>query len=621
MSTGEPRRSKWARRGLAAALAHLVACGAANTPAIEPDTRELVPEPSPAADAPAIEPDTRELVPEPSPAVDPPTPVACAVRFASHDAFITALAGKPDPLDAAPTRAQLAAAFPESGFVALQDGRCLTFLEGAVLRPRPVPGTRWPVVVFLRGGLDKGDRLRFGSLVELAALAERGYIVLAPEYGSAAGSDEIGGAENERIMAWIDRMTLQPDADSDGLLLWGHSRGAVNALQLARDRRDVAAVAVTSGLLDMEALLAARPEVEPTLRASIPDFDVDRDAALRARSPISWANALATPTLLIHGTDDRRVDIAQARRFAAIHGELLEFQDGHMLWSHHSEAVDAIDRFFRRHRLPPVPLNHLYVVLDAETHAALRTSRFLLEEFAAVDAGLPHFRPVGPDADVLYVRGAETYLELMGPQNHFGEPVGQIGLGFGVEVPGSLPRVFASLRAAGLRPFFSSDHVDFAGPVPIPWKQTTGPRALLVDGLAVWASEYEPGFAHWLDPQGTDPRAIARGDFLRPRFRGDRLLADIVGVRLSVDSAARQTVVDGLLTFGYEARGEVLTGAGLEISLEPGSGPTRLLAVTFRLTRAASCDLVLGTAHLQCTGDRAELRLGAVKPGSSRAVP
>ena len=79
--------------------------------------------------------------------------------------------------------------FPESGFVALQagDGRCLTFPEGRVLRPRPVAGTRWPVVVFVRGGLEQGDRLRFGSLVELAGLAERGYIVLVPEYGSAAG--------------------------------------------------------------------------------------------------------------------------------------------------------------------------------------------------------------------------------------------------------------------------------------------------------------------------------------------------------------------------------------------------------------------------------------------------
>ncbi|PCC69355.1 Alpha/beta hydrolase family protein [Nannocystis exedens] len=591
---------------MAAALAQLVACGAADTPAIEPDSHHRALELPPAAG---------------------PPPLACAVPFASYDAFIDSLATEPaDPLDAAPTRAQLEAAYPEPAFVALQagDGRCLAFPDGGhVLRPRPVPGTRWPVVVFLRDGLEQQDRLRFGDLVELAGLAERGYLVLAPEYGSPAASDELGGAENERITAWIEHSALQPDAESDGWLVWGVSRGAVNALQLARERRDVAAVAITSGLFDMQAVLAARPELESTLRAGIPDFDADREAALRARSPLRWASELAAPTLLIHGSDDRRLDIAQARRFATMHGELLELRDGHALGSHRTDVLDAIDRFFRRHRLPPVPLDHLYVVLDAETHAALRTSRFLLEEFAAVDAGLPHFRPVGPDADVLYVRGAETYLELMGPQNHFGEPVGQIGLGFGVEVPGSLPRVFASLRAAGLRPFFSSDYVDFAGPVPIPWKQTTGPRAPLVDGLAVWASEYAPGFAHWLDPRSAGPRAIARSDFLRPRSRGDRLLADIIGVRLGVDPAARQTITDGLLALGYEAQGggEVLTEAGLEISLQPENGPTRLLTVTFRLTRAASCDLVLGVAHLQCMGDRAELRLGPAQPAPSRAVP
>lgn len=609
MSTGEatgPGRRKWASLALAAALAHLVACGA--------------------ADAPASEPKDREPGPEAAPAVAPATH-ACAVQFASYAAFIDALAASPaDPLDAAPTRAELEAAYPESAFVALQagDGRCLAFPEGGhVLRPPLVAGTRWPVVVFLRDGLEQGDRLRFGDLVELAALAERGYIVLAPEYASTADGDELGGRENERIAAWIDGSALPPDAERDGWLVWGVSRGAVNALQLARERRDVAAVAITSGLFDMQAQLAARPELESTLRAGVPDFDADREAALRARSPVLWASSLAAPTLLIHGIDDRRVDIAQARRFAAIHGDLLELQDGHALASHRSDVRDAIDRFFRRHRLPPAPLDHLYVVLDAETHAALRTSSFLLAEFAAVDTGLPYFRPVGPDADVLYVRGAETYLELMGPQNHFGEPVGQIGLGFAVEAPGSLPRVFASLRAAGLRPFFSSEYVDFAGPVPIPWKQTTGPRAPLVDGLAVWASEYAPGFAHWLDPRSADPRAIARSDFLRPRFRGDRLLADITGVRLGVGPAARQPITDGLLALGYEAQdgNDVLTGGGLEISLQPEQGPTRLLAVTFRLTRAASCDLVLGAAHLQCMGERAELRLGQARPAADRTAP
>jgi hypothetical protein len=590
------RAAKALLRKLVAALVCLTACRGADAPNIEPDDLQ-----APAQETP--------------PTAGPPTPQPCAVPFASHDAFLDFLAAKPaDPLDATPTRAQLAAAYPESAFVALQaaDGRCLSLPGGHVLRPRPVPGARWPVVVFLRGGLEQGDRLRFGSLVELAEFAARGYVVLAPEYSADGGRDELGGAETERVAAWIERVAPQFDGERDGWSVWGVSRGAVNALRLARERRDVAAVAVLGGLFDMRALLAARPEIEPTLRAGIPDFDADREAALRSRSPTQWANDLVAPTLVLHGVDDLRVDVAQARHFTATHGSLLEYQDGHALWSHRSDARDAIDRFFRRQRLPPVPLNHLYVVLDAETYAALRASRFLLEEFAAVDAGLPDFGSIDPGTDVLYVRGAETYLELMGPQNHFGEPVGQLGLGFGVDAPGSLPQVFASLRAAGLRPYFSRDHVDFAGPVPIPWKHTTGPRAPLADGVAVWASEYEPGFARWLDPSA-DPRAVARRDFLRPRFRVDRLLADVVGIRLGVDPTARESITEGLLALGYGGTGDMLVGPGLEVSFEPVTGPIRLVAVAFRLTRAADCDHDLGSARLRCHGDRADLRLAAAR--------
>lgn len=356
----------------------------------------------------------------PPQAISQPSARACEVPFASYEVFVESLTLRPaDPLDGAPTRMQLAAAYPEAAFQALQagDGRCLADRGGGhVLRPHPIPGARWPVVVFFRGGLEQRDRLRFGDLVELMALAERGYIVIAPEYASDSESDELGGDENGRLSAWIDGSALPPDAEPEGWLVWGRSRGAINALQLARDRRTVAAVAITSGVLDMRALLDARPELEATLRVGIPDFDVDPEGALADRSPVRWAGELAAPTLLLHGVDDRRVDITQARRFAATRGELREVPDGHGLWAHRGQALDAIDRFFRRHRLPSIPLNHLYVVLDAETYAALRASPFLLEEFAAVDAGLPRFLPVGPDTDVLYIRGSETYLELMAPR-------------------------------------------------------------------------------------------------------------------------------------------------------------------------------------------------------------
>ncbi|MFY0537692.1 hypothetical protein [Nannocystis pusilla] len=124
------------------------------------------------------------------------------------------------------------------------------------------------------------------------------------------------------------------------------------------------------------------------------------------------------------------------------------------------------------------------------------------------------------------------------------------------------------------------------------------------------------GTAHWLHPRGADPAAIARRDFLRPRFRGDRLLRDLGGARLGVDPAARQRLVDGLLALGYlvDRGGDVLTGAGFDLSLESRPGPTRLIALEFRLTRAADCDIVLGAARLRCAGDRAELRLERAAP-------
>lgn len=65
----------------------------------------------------------------------------------------------------------------------------------------------------------------------------------------------------------------------------------------------------------------------------------------------------------------------------------------------------------------------------------------------------------------------------------------------------------------------------------------------------------------------------------------------------------------------------MLTGAGLEVSLEPANGETRLLALEFRLTRAASCDVALGSARVRCTGDRAELRLGPTRPAPGSSTP
>ena len=79
------------------------------------------------------------------------------------------------------------------------------------------------------------------------------------------------------------------------------------------------------------------------------------------------------PTLLVHGTADWRVDVGQARRFAARHGELITYDgDGHELWAHRAAARAAIDQFFSRSLLPAVVLNHVIHMVSVQQLGFLR---------------------------------------------------------------------------------------------------------------------------------------------------------------------------------------------------------------------------------------------------------
>nr|WP_238346070.1 DUF5829 family protein [Luteimonas saliphila] len=98
--------------------------------------------------------------------------------------------------------------------------------------------------------------------------------------------------------------------------------------------------------------------------------------------------------------------------------------------------------------LPRPALNHLYVVLDAETFAALRDSPWVERALARPDAGLPHFQQPTDDSDRLFLRGRNTYLEFFAPGNRFGEPVGKAGIAMGLDAAADLEALEQAWRAA-----------------------------------------------------------------------------------------------------------------------------------------------------------------------------
>ncbi|MDX2036306.1 MAG: DUF5829 family protein [Isosphaeraceae bacterium] len=241
-----------------------------------------------------------------------------------------------------------------------------------------------------------------------------------------------------------------------------------------------------------------------------------------------------------------------------------------------------------------VMLNHFYIVLDGETIRDLRTSEFLLGEFASVDTGLPRFTPAGDMSEILYVRGRSTYMELMGPKNGFGEPVGKCGIGLTVESRGEISKVERALDRAFPGQAVSM-LVDWSRDVdqPVHWYHLVH-RVENAEhpNLFLWINEYHPDFFAWLDPTLDLSRlGITRARFLHPRFRPMRLLDDVVSLTVALPEPGRVALGKQLGALGYSLVSDAADrlawrGRDIRFDLVPVTDQrSGIISIECRLTR------------------------------------
>lgn len=286
----------------------------------------------------------------------PENRVACTLPFATRSEMIDFFVDTPmDPRDEVATRQQIEAMYPQAAYDAVIDGSggCQRWVaeseqtRGYTLVPQHDPHRRWPVVLFLRGGLDPKDRIRAGEVIQLMRLAQLGYYVVAPEYQFDDRPDEVGGAENERVEAMLDEVLADPRADPRQVFIYGVSRGGINAFQIARHRSDVRAVFCLSCEVDMTHVLEERPEMADFLSVVIPGFTTDRERALALRSPSLWASELHMPILFVHGRRDWRANPQHVQDFAAPKKSVKLYDGEHFLWGFRAEILADTDQFFR----------------------------------------------------------------------------------------------------------------------------------------------------------------------------------------------------------------------------------------------------------------------------------
>lgn len=196
----------------------------------------------------------------------------------------------------------------------------LTTDDGLRLRAlyRPAePGQR--TIIFFHGN---GDSLR-GSLAATRTLAEEGYGLLLPEYRGYGGNpgrpDEAGLYADGR--AAIEHLRGQGIGLSN-IAVIGNSLGSGVATEMAR-AFGIGGLAIISGFTSLHDVISTKLPGIPVATLVYDRF------ANAAKLP-----DIASPVLVLHGSADRVIPVAQGRSLAAaaVRGEYLEFaRRGHNL--------------------------------------------------------------------------------------------------------------------------------------------------------------------------------------------------------------------------------------------------------------------------------------------------
>lgn len=183
-----------------------------------------------------------------------------------------------------------------------------------------------PVIIFNRGGNGSFGQVRLGKKLRLLSkLAQQGYLVIGSQYRGSMprvpnnGKDEFGGADINDVLALRNIIASMPEADANNVSMMGWSRGVMQSYQVAKQMPELKALIAVAGNSDAARALQLRPKMENVYKHRAPNFATDRDAQLVKRSAILWVDELpkSMPILLLHGTDDWRVDYSQSENMAA----------------------------------------------------------------------------------------------------------------------------------------------------------------------------------------------------------------------------------------------------------------------------------------------------------------
>lgn len=241
------------------------------------------------------------------------------------------------------------------------DGRPISYFTWA-----PEGATSMPVVVEVHGGPEAQAQPWFSGVRQYLALA--GYMVVAPNVRGSLGygksfahlDDKDKREDSVRDLAELGKtLSLRPDVDPRRIALYGGSYGGYMVLAGLTLYPDLWAAGVdVVGIANFKTFLEQTAPYRRALREA--EYgSLEKDAPLLEKiSPIHKVDKIKAPLMVIHGTNDPRVPVGEAKQIATalekrgVPVKLLIYPDeGHGLskLKNRLEAYPAMVEFLDQH--------------------------------------------------------------------------------------------------------------------------------------------------------------------------------------------------------------------------------------------------------------------------------
>lgn len=234
-------------------------------------------------------------------------------------------------------------------------------IAGFIVTPKSIiVNEMLPLIIFNRGGNKDFGAITDDTLIYLDYLASSGYVVMASQYRGnsfSEGIDEFGGNDVNDIKCLVEIAKTLNYVDIENIGVLGFSRGGLMAYLLSKQTDDIKTYITVGSPTDLLLSSKNRPKLYKDVFYKLIGDSTTNRQAYKDRSPVYWANQLNEPLLILHGTNDKKVDIAESKKLIDSLKKhqnnkisYLFFQDGdHSVSNFSNERNETIMNWFNKH--------------------------------------------------------------------------------------------------------------------------------------------------------------------------------------------------------------------------------------------------------------------------------